>query len=62
MSIEEQRQAPPRSLGTTPCDDNEQDVGFDFVIDFLTVVGEYGGVMNTTFMDAARLVNMTEYY
>ena len=62
MSVEHRRNAPPSSQGTTPFDGMQQDLGFDFTINFLRVIREYGGAMNASFIDASTQVNITEYY
>ena len=55
-SLQRQENAPPHSLGTTPSDDNDEDLGFDFVINFLGLMGEYGGAMNASLTVAAAQV------
>ncbi len=61
-SVEANRNA-PRSLGTTAADRNENEVGPDFFINFLRLLGEYGGAMNITIIDTLNQVmyNCTVY-
>ncbi len=52
----------PRSLGTTEADLDENDPGTDFFIDFLRLLGEYGGAMNTTIINTLSQVTVLCVY
>ncbi len=56
MSNELRRNNSARSLGTTTADVDEEAVGADFIINFLRLLGEYGGAMNTTIIETLNHV------
>ncbi len=55
-SNELRRNASTQSLGTTAADVDEEGVSADFIINFLRLLGEYGGAMNTTIIDSLNQV------